>query len=119
MSKEKSIKNAVTVYLTDDENDKVRKITEDKKISINQYMRDALNLKLSIQDKDEVFVESLMNDIKSLINNDTGINKLKEESDDLTERWEESMKQYDKRVEKQRYDNWVGKKTYFNGMEGY
>jgi len=95
MSKEKLIKNAVTVYLTDDENDKVRKITEDKKISINQYVRDAINIKFQIDD--------------------SGIDELKEQSDDLIERWEESMKQHDKRVEKQKYDNWVGKKTYFNG----
>ena len=84
------------IYLKETEYAEMEKEAIKKDISFNQYVRDAINMK---------------------IKNDS--NDLKKESDELMDEWKEKMKQYDKRVERERYNNWVGKKTYFNGMEDY
>jgi hypothetical protein len=57
-TKEKIIKNAITIYLTDEENEYLRDIVEEKKISMNQFVRDAINLKFEMDNPTDLKKEA-------------------------------------------------------------
>ena len=91
MTKKINIKQRVSGVLTDDEDKKVRDYTKKHEISINQFLRDAVNLKLNY-DKD---------------------------TEKTDKKYKILIKEYEQRVKQEKYNNWIKKSNYFGGLKEY
>ena len=94
MHKKRSYIKPVMAYLTEDEFQKLNKYTKEQEISYNKYLRQGLNLKFNQEG--------------------SSIDRLTKQSDKVIANMKKRIVELTKQEEKTKYDNWVGKKTYFN-----